>query len=390
MKSKMALLPAGAVLALAIANVPTTAGQEKGKAVVKTGMIESVPKQETQLRADEEEELLDSVIVYSPTDEKMEKHIYLPGESYGRYIWENGAWIFSSEYQYSSTWYLGKYNREIYTQTKVSYQKTGGALYFYIPFTSLGYLYYTYSEDTDFRTNYDANGNLTSFKLLFGDDLWCEFTVTYNAGNKPLSVEGRYSNGYFFFKARYEYNNYGSCTLFDGYHWDYEKEAWISSDKDTAEYDAQGKLLYKEVYEDGKMSDKRRFEYYDENHFSLYIITYYDDEENSSTDRYEWKYGTDGKPKTYYHYENDELSEYAILYYPDPSGNIPVSAGSNVWSSGDRLYIDAATAGAAQVYAVSGQLIKTVALTAGQTVALPLPRGVYIVVAGGKTWKVIL
>jgi hypothetical protein len=390
MKTKLTILWASATLALAIVNVPAATGQEK--AVIKTGRTASVPVQNVQLRADEEEELPDSIIVYSPTDEKMMKQIYLPGESYGQYTWENGAWIFESKNMYM--WFLGWYQRGYYNeQTKVSYEIRDGRLYFYLPLGGgIGYLYYTYPEpaDTDFSVNYDANGNLTSFKLLFGDGDWSGFIVTYNAGNKPVSVEGRDSYGDFFFKVRYEYNNYGSCTLFESYNRDYEREIWISEYKQISEYDAQDKLLYREYYEDGKMSYKVRLEYYDENYYSSILYTYYDDERNSIIERYEWEYGTDGKPKVCYYYKNDDLSLYAMLYYGDPSGNIPVSESSNVWSSGGQLYIDAATAGAAQIYALSGQLLKTVALTAGQTTATPLPRGVYIVVAGGKTWKVIL
>jgi hypothetical protein len=386
MKTKLTILWAGATLALAFANVPTAAGQEK--AVIKTGRTERVSVQEVQLRADEEEELPDSIIVYSPTDEKMEKHIYLPGESYGQYTWENGAWIFSSEYP--NTFYLGRYNSESYKRplTKVSYEKTDEALEFHIPMISYSYFYFSYPGDMEFDTNYDANGNLTSFRILY-DGGWWELTVKYNATNNPVSVERRYSSGIFDYKVNYEYNDSGYCVLFDSYKWDYERQAWTLDYKETLEYD-RDRLLYIDFYGDGKMEYKVNYEYYDENHYSSSLYTYYNDDGSSTATKSEWKYSTDGKPEAYYYYENDELLYYAIFYYGDPSGNIPISAGSNVWSSGGQLYIAATTNGAAQVCAVSGQLIKTVALTAGQTTATPLPRGQYIVVAGGKTWKVIL
>jgi hypothetical protein len=137
------------------------------------------------------------------------------------------------------------------------------------------------------------------------------------------------------------------------------------------------------------MSQRTSYEYYDENYFSS--ISYTDYRNSNYSYRREWKYNTDGNSEAYYHYRNGELLEYVISYYSAPSGNLPVSeAVTRVWSSGGRLYIDAATAGAAQIYALSGQLLKTVALTGGQTTSLPLQRGLYIVVAGGKTWKVIL
>jgi hypothetical protein len=386
MKTGITILWASATLALAFANVPTATGQEK--AVIKTGRIERVSVQEVQLRADEEEELPDSIIVYSPDGEKITKYVYLPDESYGQYTWENGAWKFSSAS--ASTSYSGRYDwnsivfgYEIDGTMKVWYSTTNG-IHFLCSIIRGGYLSYFYSEDADFSTNYDANGNLTSFRVILSDGYWHEFTVTYNARNNPVSVELR-SVGFLDFKANYEYNDYGYCTLFNSYEGDFE---W----KQTAEYDERGKILYHSYYnKNGETSGDVSYEYYDETHFSLSLYTSYNNNNGSSIiTKQEWKYGTDGQPEAYYCYENNELLYYAIPYYPAPSGNIPVSAGSNVWLSGGQLYIAATANGAAQVYAVSGQLLKTVALTAGQTTATPLPRGLYIVAAGGKTWKVIL
>jgi hypothetical protein len=389
MKTKLTILWASATLALAFANVPTTAGQ--GKAVIKTGRIASVPEQNVQLRADEEEELPDSIIVYSPTDEKMEKHIYLPGESRGQYTWENGAWKFASENP--NTFYWGRYDRESYNKLafKVQYVVNDGRLDFAVPGIK-GSVSYLYSSYSDIKAEYDTNGNLTSLRIIYSDDYWHEYTVSYNAGNNPVSIEG----WYFYdgnrpsLKALYKYNDYGYPTLTDSYRRDEEKETWISRHRETAEYDAQGKILFVKQYFDNNIKSLFSYEYYDDIHFSSQVTTIYNDDGSSKTFKEEWKYGADGKPEAYYYYENDELLYYAIFYYGDPSGNIPVSAGSNVWSSGGQLYIAAATNGAAQVYAVSGQLLKTVTLTAGQTTATPLPRGVYIVATGGKTWKVIL
>ncbi|MDR1676527.1 MAG: T9SS type A sorting domain-containing protein, partial [Tannerella sp.] len=58
------------------------------------------------------------------------------------------------------------------------------------------------------------------------------------------------------------------------------------------------------------------------------------------------------------------------------------------WSSGGQLYITAASTGTAQVYTLTGQPVATVALTAGETAATPLPPGVYIVAIDGKSYKV--
>ncbi|MDR1675611.1 MAG: hypothetical protein LBR86_03995 [Tannerella sp.] len=54
------------------------------------------------------------------------------------------------------------------------------------------------------------------------------------------------------------------------------------------------------------------------------------------------------------------------------------------------MYITAASTGTAQVYTVAGQSAATVTLTAGETAATPLPPGVYIVAAEGRTWKAVI
>jgi hypothetical protein len=62
------------------------------------------------------------------------------------------------------------------------------------------HFYYSYPASTDFRTDYDANGNLTSFRVLNDDgSVWLTYTVSYNAGNKPVAVEGIYASDNSFF-----------------------------------------------------------------------------------------------------------------------------------------------------------------------------------------------
>jgi hypothetical protein len=341
--------------------------------------------QRVQLRADAAVWLPDSAIVYTPTGERKAKHVYLSGTSYGEYAWENGSWIVSSEYP--NTEYLGQYDREVFNalSIKVSYQMLDGWLLFYYPAILHGYGYISYySSEVDFKSEHDVNGNLTSFRFIFKDGNWEEFTITYNAENNPVSIEGYTSYGKYTVKILYEYNNYGYATLFDYYD-------NLGNWKETAEYDAQGKILFKYGYENGEMSNKYSYEYYDESHISS--ITYQNYQNQTGTKR-EWKYGTGGKPEAYYYYENDELSEYVIFYPNSLSGASvePVSASgvARVWSSGGQLHIEAATNGTAQVYTVVGQLVRTVALTAGQTTVTSLPHGVYIVVLDGKTWKIIV
>ncbi|MDR2470058.1 MAG: T9SS type A sorting domain-containing protein, partial [Tannerella sp.] len=70
----------------------------------------------------------------------------------------------------------------------------------------------------------------------------------------------------------------------------------------------------------------------------------------------------------------------------------PQATATKVWAHGGTLYIAASTSGTAYVYNVSGQLVKTLHATSlhGETVSIPLPRGVYVVVVEGKTYKVII
>jgi hypothetical protein len=370
---------AGAMLSLACAVVPA-AGQKK--AVMKAVRAENPPA--LQLRAGEASP--DSAIVYSPTGEKTEKHVYLPGESHGKYVWEIGTWNFLSNNP--NTWYLGWYDREIYNNPRtVFYQNSDGKLVFFVP--RLGnWLTYSFPEYTDLSTNYDENGNLTFLRVLY-DGGWAEFTVTYNTDHNPVSIEYRTQSEKDGHIWNYEYNDYGYCTLIDSYYYWYG--TWFDWGRETSVYDAQGKLLYADFYEYDKITYKYNYEYYDENHFSSITKMYYNSWSLSIPTREEWKYGTDGKPETYYYYENDKLSYYVNFYYGNSSSveALPENV-ARVWSSGGQLYIAGVASGAAQVYSVAGQLLKTVSFTAGQTTATPLPRGIYIVVAEGQTWKVYM
>jgi hypothetical protein len=388
MKRKLTALGwAGAMLAFALVSVPA-AGQEKP--VMKTGVAENVSAQDVQLQADGEW-MPDSAVVYSPGGEKQTKHVYLPGESHGQYTWENGAWKFSSSNP--ATGYVRStiYDREkVNVQYKVSYKIEDGWLYFCYPF-GIKNRYGGYgprADQVDFTPEFDTNGNLTSFRIIFGANSWQEFTVTYNAKNKPLSIEGRNEDNTSFFKAYYAYNDYEYVTLSDIYVWYQIDDTW-KNDKETVEYDTQGKPLSQILYNNGEITDRYSYEYYDGNHYSSKTTT-----DGNNTGREEWKYGTDGKPGAYYWYIDGELQEYVIFYpntlSPSAVEPVPERVATRVWSSGGQLYIAAASAGRAQIYTVAGQLMATVALAAGETIVTPLPPGVYIVAAEGRTWKAVI
>jgi uncharacterized repeat protein (TIGR02543 family) len=64
--------------------------------------------------------------------------------------------------------------------------------------------------------------------------------------------------------------------------------------------------------------------------------------------------------------------------------------GARVWSSGGLLYIISPTAAEARIYGISGAQAKALTAAAGETVAVTLPAGAYIVVLGGKPYKVVV
>jgi hypothetical protein len=64
--------------------------------------------------------------------------------------------------------------------------------------------------------------------------------------------------------------------------------------------------------------------------------------------------------------------------------------GARVWSYAGTLYITAAVDSEARIYSVSGGLAKSIPAAAGATVSAPLPAGFYVVVLGGKPYKVFV
>ncbi|MDR1780763.1 MAG: hypothetical protein LBR50_08560 [Tannerella sp.] len=64
-------------------------------------------------------------------------------------------------------------------------------------------------------------------------------------------------------------------------------------------------------------------------------------------------------------------------------------AALKVYASGNAIFIDAPTAGTAQIYAESGALVKTVTYGAGQT-TVALTKGIYVVKTGNTVAKVVI
>jgi dienelactone hydrolase len=63
---------------------------------------------------------------------------------------------------------------------------------------------------------------------------------------------------------------------------------------------------------------------------------------------------------------------------------------AKAWSYGGQLHLYSPKAGKASIYTLAGQLYKHSVLSAGETVTLPLPKGMYIVRIDNRTWKVFV
>jgi hypothetical protein len=70
-------------------------------------------------------------------------------------------------------------------------------------------------------------------------------------------------------------------------------------------------------------------------------------------------------------------------------GNVSVVTSNRVWSSDNNLYISSTATGQAQIYALTGSLVKTLSVSAGENIErITLPKGIYIVKLEGKSYKV--
>ncbi|MDR2119986.1 MAG: leucine-rich repeat protein [Tannerella sp.] len=71
------------------------------------------------------------------------------------------------------------------------------------------------------------------------------------------------------------------------------------------------------------------------------------------------------------------------------TANATVGA-TKVWASDGQVYIATVQAGEAQIYNILGRPVKTIALSAGETIAETLPTGIYIVTLNGGSYKVLV
>jgi hypothetical protein len=361
------------------------AGQEKVAVEMEPAVCESV-----QLRADGAEAWPDSAIQYSPNGEKRFKHVYT-GENKGRYAWINNAWVFYS-LEPNNIFYLSEYNQAENNrlQGEISCESTEGEWCFTRPgiFSSMVDMIYT--NLSFFKTAYDANGKLTSFKYHWeggSDDNSYEIKVYYNAENNPLLIEYWNPNGKCYSKNHYEYNDYGYATRIYT-----ENEGGAISLNHIGGYDAQGKCLVKAYYVQNEIARKWSYTYYDEHHFSSTLLEVFEGNSGGGGRR-EFTYRTDGKLEAYYFYDGDDkLSTYYILYYntlDNPGNANEPLADMRIWSYAGTLHVRTAQSTTLHVYTLTGVLYAQQTLPAGETTLL-LPPGMYIVKVGDTTEKVVI
>jgi len=78
------------------------------------------------------------------------------------------------------------------------------------------------------------------------------------------------------------------------------------------------------------------------------------------------------------------------ISFAAPNSNVEAD-GSSIYTERETLYVTSPTANTAKVYNVSGVLVRTLTLSAGETVRTVLPAGFYVVALGnGNTHKVIV
>jgi hypothetical protein len=361
------------------------AGQERGVVKMGPALHDGV-----QLRVDEAEALPDSAIRYAPDGQRQTKYVYA-GENRGTYTWENNAWRFeSTEVNTSILSSEYRMNKNLRHLVNFECRTREEKLYLIIPMGIERYFYYAFPLDIDFKTEHDAHGNMTFLQLLYSEGrVYLEFTANYNAGNNPVSIEGR-NDVDIFFKAHYEYNDFGYPTLSECYDWNPGKGIWESPAKQIAEYDMQGKILNWTNSLYNEISSTNHFEYYDENHYSSMSYDDYLNESNSW--KWEYKYGTDGKLGARYNYQAGELEEYYIIYpntldNPDNANEPPTDM--RIWSYGGNLHVRTAQPDVLHVHTLTGALHAQQTLPAGET-TLPLPPGMYIVKVGDRTEKVVV
>jgi hypothetical protein len=94
---------------------------------------------------------------------------------------------------------------------------------------------------------------------------------------------------------------------------------------------------------------------------------------------------------SYYIVTIRQIREPVTIYInAKPEGAEAETGGTTAWGESGLLYVRSSEPGDAVVYNALGARVTTVAPKAGETVAVPLPAGVYIVSFRGATCKAIV
>jgi hypothetical protein len=89
--------------------------------------------------------------------------------------------------------------------------------------------------------------------------------------------------------------------------------------------------------------------------------------------------------------KNADIGDITVEY-KDSKGNVTTGnaeiEGTQIWSSGGRLYIASSQSGEARIYNLTGTQVKVITLSAGETASEPLATGLYIITLNGKAQKI--
>jgi hypothetical protein len=453
MKTRLTILWASATLALALANVPAAAGQ-KTEPAIKIAERKPFRQKEIQLRAYEREEPDSVVRYDDRGYREPDAYYYPTVGPVFYYSDYYKCWCSSSDHFYITLWPEREYEVKYNSLGRVeSITYLAGSYYNLVQFqyNANGYLlswdgYNCLNGASEWRHDerkiflYDAHENwVGSQSYNFNDGVWEEiaygnyYARTDSKGRIVYSEQDMGPGGYMTINGRRSRYCYYIWHYSDGRTPNVAAENNTPVDSDNkGSFDLDINILADSIG-DGSITVTFPDGFtLDEGNTSLtldfagkYELKITKQENNSwlieikpkpvksallsageSTRLLHVAYKVDEKLKKGVY----DISVNSILFttkggnlVPEPAIALPVDV--NRWGVGNEritvpepivkvqnntLYIAATTNGAAQIYAVSGQLLKTVALTAGQTTATPLPPGIYIVVAGGKTWKIIV
>jgi hypothetical protein len=381
---------AGAMLALALVSVPAAGQNRVGIPADRMPVL----KQGMELRAGVHWWLdpvawPDSTVIYTGTGEKNKKLIYGYYDNGNRFIaeiyeWLNNRWV--PVENRINLWEIGVLIPNSVFQAYLSVNDRWGVDILDINFPTgiISSSYWGWEKSLvtpyPFEEKYDSKGHLIYLKVRLE-----EFKMEYNTSGQLISLE-RYCTSqndilYLDFTINYTYSDKGLLVYAEAKQSSSENDPLVIRIKEINKYDTEGRLVSIEHYETGYDAKEE----WSSNEYTCYKVEYKEDNNGNQAATYMYSWNTVSGRWTLVR----QIINYPNTLTPSAVEPVPERVATRVWSSGGQLYIAAASAGRAQVYTVAGQLMATVALAAGETVATPLPPGVYIVAAEGKTWKVI-